>query len=286
MSAFFCFRFAIIGNYRSILRGSGLAGEGGCRIRVRISSQPDRSFHIKELIRLTGLGSASLQRELKRLDEAGLLINQPIGNLRRVHANPESPIFPELVALVRKTLGVVPVLRAAMFPFQDQIGLALVYGSVAKGLDHAGSDIDVLIVSDSVSIAELLPRLLAIEDQLGRKVSPTVYRTGEFARKRGDASSFFGLFVTARPWDVAGSAFEGGIRPPSRHSLTLMSVRAGRRFACKRIASLPAGKPIGASLCATTKKTKTPQAGPSFLWWRIRDSNPGPADYDSVALTG
>jgi hypothetical protein len=21
-------------------------------------------------------------------------------------------------------------------------------------------------------------------------------------------------------------------------------------------------------------------------WWRIRDSNPGPADYDSVALTG
>jgi hypothetical protein len=21
------------------------------------------------------------------------------------------------------------------------------------------------------------------------------------------------------------------------------------------------------------------------IWWRIRDSNPGPADYDSVALT-
>lgn len=23
-----------------------------------------------------------------------------------------------------------------------------------------------------------------------------------------------------------------------------------------------------------------------FVWWRFRDSNPGPADYDSVALTG
>jgi len=22
------------------------------------------------------------------------------------------------------------------------------------------------------------------------------------------------------------------------------------------------------------------------IWWRFRDSNPGPADYDSVALTG
>ena len=23
-----------------------------------------------------------------------------------------------------------------------------------------------------------------------------------------------------------------------------------------------------------------------LIWWRFRDSNPGPADYDSVALTG
>ncbi len=23
-----------------------------------------------------------------------------------------------------------------------------------------------------------------------------------------------------------------------------------------------------------------------MFWWRFRDSNPGPADYDSVALTG
>ncbi len=77
-----------------------------------------------------------------------------------------------------------------MRPFESRIALALVYGSVAKGLDHAGSDIDLLVVSDSVSTAELLPELLAIEDQLGRKVSPTVYRTEEFARKRAENTSF------------------------------------------------------------------------------------------------
>lgn len=73
-----------------------------------------------------------------------------------------------------------------MRPFESRIALALVYGSVAKGLDHAGSDIDLLVVST----AELLPELLAIEDQLGRKVSPTVYRTEEFARKRAENTSF------------------------------------------------------------------------------------------------
>jgi hypothetical protein len=35
-------------------------------------------------------------------------------------------------------------------------------------------------------------------------------------------------------------------------------------------------------------QTKRPETmlGPWQNWWRFRDSNPGPADYDSVALTG
>lgn len=39
---------------------------------------------------------------------------------------------------------------------------------------------------------------------------------------------------------------------------------------------------------ALAEKQKSPCECMGFLyiWWRIRDSNPGPADYDSVALTG
>lgn len=64
---------------------------------------PDRVFHLNELRRLTGLGSAFLQRELNRLATAGLVDTQAVGNLRRFQANPLSPVFSELVALTRKT---------------------------------------------------------------------------------------------------------------------------------------------------------------------------------------
>lgn len=168
--------------------------------------QPERAFHIKELLRLTGLGSASLQRELKRLSEGGLLVSEPVGNLRRVHANPNSPVFAEMVALVRKTLGVVPLVRDALGPFEGRIELAFIYGSVAKETDHAGSDIDLLVVSDAVSVAELLPSLLLAEAKLGRKVNPTVYQTRDFEKKRSDNASFVGKVLSQPTLDLLGKA--------------------------------------------------------------------------------
>src|SRR3970282_5522 len=81
--------------------------------------QPERSYHLSELRRLTGLGSASLQRELNNLAEAGLVRSERVGNQRRFQANAESPVYGELVSLTRKTLGVQPMLQEALGP---QIG--------------------------------------------------------------------------------------------------------------------------------------------------------------------
>jgi hypothetical protein len=39
-----------------------------------------------------------------------------VGNMRRFQANQHSPVYAELVALIRKTLGTVPVLRDALRP--------------------------------------------------------------------------------------------------------------------------------------------------------------------------
>ena len=96
------------------------------------------------------MGSASLQRELNRLANAGLVDTQSVGNLRRFQANPQSPVYAELVALTRKTLGTVPVLRNALSPMQPGLQSAWVYGSVAKQTDTANSDIDVMLVGDNL----------------------------------------------------------------------------------------------------------------------------------------
>jgi predicted nucleotidyltransferase len=154
-----------------------------------VFGQPERWYHIQELIRLTSLASASLQREIKRLHEAGLVMEERIGNLRRVKANPNSPVFTDLISLVRKTLGAIPAMADALKPMASKLQVALVFGSVAKGTERAGSDVDVLLVSDSVQLADALALLLPLEAQLGRRIDVKLYTPAEFSARRAEAGS-------------------------------------------------------------------------------------------------
>ena len=170
--------------------------------------QPDRAFHLNELRRLTGLGSASLQRELKRLATAGLVDTKAVGNLRRFQANPQSPVFSELVALTRKTLGVVPVLREALTTLQPDLLSAWVYGSVAKQTDTASSDIDVMLVGNHLLLSEVLACLEPAEVQLGRKINPSCYSPQEFEHRRAEPDSFVNRVLSQSILPLIGNAHE------------------------------------------------------------------------------
>jgi predicted nucleotidyltransferase len=175
-----------------------LFSESQSRLFRWLFGQPERSFHLSELRRLTGLGSASLQRELRKLDEAGLVSSERVGNLRLIQANPKSPIFGELVTLTRKTLGIEPMLREALLPLIPRLHAAWVYGSVAKHTDTAMSDIDVMIVGENLALGEVLEQLLPLEAGLGRKINPTCYSSAEFERRRAEPDSFVNR-VLAQP---------------------------------------------------------------------------------------
>ena len=166
-----------------------------------IFGTPVRAFHLNELMRLTGLGSASVQREIGRLFDAGLVTDERIGNVRRVQANPLSPVFAELTSLVLKTLGVVPAIAETLLPLADQIEFAAVYGSIAKRSEHADSDVDVMIVSDTLSFAKVMATLTAVQERLSRVINPTIYTSAEFAARRAQADSFVNR-VFAQPFDV------------------------------------------------------------------------------------
>lgn len=160
------------------------------RVFQWLFGQPERSYHLSELRRLTGLGSASLQRELNRLAVAGLVSCERVGNLRCFQANPQSPVFGELVGLTRKTLGVEPILRAALLPLAPSLKLAFVFGSVAKQTDTAQSDIDVMLVGENLLLSRILDLLIPLEAVLGRKINPTCYTPAEFERRRAETDSF------------------------------------------------------------------------------------------------
>ena len=72
---------------------SALFSESQSRVLQWLFGQSERSYHLSELRRLTLLGSASLQRELNRLVDAGLVQSERVGNLCRFQANPLSPVL-------------------------------------------------------------------------------------------------------------------------------------------------------------------------------------------------
>ena len=177
---------------------TALFSDSQSRVFRWLFGQPEREFHMSELRRLTGLGSASLQRELNRLAEVGLVRSERVGNLRRFQANPQSPVFGELVGLTRKTLGAEPMLREALLPLSRNLTAAWVYGSVAKQTDTAQSDIDVMLVGKNLRLTKVLEVLVPLEAQLGRKINPTVYTPAEFAKRRAEPDSFVNR-VLAQP---------------------------------------------------------------------------------------
>jgi len=152
--------------------------------------QPQRSYHLNELLRLTQLSSASLQQELKRLCESGLVDSSRLGNLRLFKANASSPLFTELVSLTRKTADIDRLLENALEPLKPKLTRAFIYGSVAKQTDTSASDIDVMLVGKSLTLANVFNSLQALEDSLGRKINPTCLTPHEFELRCQDPDSF------------------------------------------------------------------------------------------------
>lgn len=160
------------------------------RVLGLLFGQPQQSFFANEIIARLGAGTGAVQRELKKLAGSGLVTVSRVGNQKHYQANPASPIFAELCALVRKTVGLAEPLRQALEPQRQAIKLALVYGSVAKGQETAVSDVDLLLVSDTLTL-EAVYRLLADAEQaLTRKINPTLYNLEEYRRRLGKGSPF------------------------------------------------------------------------------------------------
>jgi len=168
------------------------------RVLAFLFGQPERSFFATELIGLAGGGSGAVQRELARLAQSGLVAVTRMGTQKHYQANPKSPIFAELCAIAQKTVGLAEPLREALAPLAKRITAAFVFGSVAKRSDTATSDIDVLVISDSVDYADVFAALQSAEARLARTINPTVYSPANWRKKRKSGNAFV-VKVAAQP---------------------------------------------------------------------------------------
>jgi predicted nucleotidyltransferase len=168
------------------------------RVLALLFGQPARSFYANELIGLAGMGSGAVQRELTTLAGSGLVTVRSVGNQKHYQANAEAPIFDELRGIVQKTFGLAEPLRQALDPLASKLAAAFVYGSVAKNIDTAASDIDLMVISDELAYPDLFAALEAVGAAIGRTVNPTILTRKELT-KRVKAKESFTTRVLAQP---------------------------------------------------------------------------------------
>jgi len=168
----------------SLLFGSYRRG-----VLARLLLHPETSLHVRELGRALGKPAGTLARELNTLAAAGVIERRRVGNQLHYRANPDCPIYEELRGILKKTVAVADVLREALAPLASRIRAAFVYGSIARGDERAGSDIDLMIVGE-VDFADVVEALADAQAILRREVNPNLYPALEFSRKRAAGDPF------------------------------------------------------------------------------------------------
>lgn len=180
------------------------------RVLSLLFGQPDREFFVSEIIALADCGRGAVQRELAKLAGSGLALVSQVGNRKYYRANRESPLFHEICGFVRKTVGMEESIRDALASLADRLKLVLIFGSVAARSDTTESDIDLLLVSDELTLEAVYGALTPAEEQLGRRVAPILYTSDEFRHRRSKTAGFVTRVLEGPHFILMGSLDDAG----------------------------------------------------------------------------
>ena len=76
------------------------------RVLGLLYGAPGKSFYTNEIVRIAAVGRGAVTRELAKLAEAGVLTVTPSANQKHYQANPDCPVYAELVKIARKLFDV------------------------------------------------------------------------------------------------------------------------------------------------------------------------------------
>lgn len=146
---------------------------------------PEKEFTESELQRIAGIPQASVHRNVKSLLENGLLDRKRIGKANLYSLNKEHILYPLLSSDFeeeRNTLVELKKVIAGAVKNLSEVELAVLFGSIAKGIERADSDVDVFIVckGDKSQLEEKLRDLISvIRNKFGNPFSLMIKRCEE-----------------------------------------------------------------------------------------------------------
>ena len=162
---------------------------------------------------MTGTVAGTINRELRTLAEAELLVRETQGNQLHYRANADCVIFEELAGILKKTAGIADVLAEALLPLSKNIQAAFVYGSIANGRSTSGSDIDLCIIGD-VEYLETVRALPDAQRVLQREINPKIYSVDEWLSLKKQPTAFMAELLNTNEIRVIGN--KDDVRKPGR----------------------------------------------------------------------
>jgi predicted nucleotidyltransferase len=170
---------------------------------------PDRAYYLREIAGWAGFGMGQIQRELQRFADSGIIQRFEQGRHVYFQANKNCPIYEELRSFVTKTMGATEMIRESLQSLLDNIVIAFIYGSVARGKEANESDLDLLVVGD-VSFGDVVEALSETQNRLRREINPTVYPADELLRKLAEQHHFLTSVINGKKIYVVGNDHELG----------------------------------------------------------------------------
>jgi predicted nucleotidyltransferase/DNA-binding HxlR family transcriptional regulator len=162
-------------------------------------------LHVREIERRSGLNDSTLRQELRKLVRLDLVHSRKDSNRVYYRAKTENPLYPEIRNLVLKTSGLADVLKHALR--DKRIRVAFVFGSIARGEEKSGSDVDLMVIGQ-LGLRDLSGLLSGIEEKIGREVNPHVLHEDAFRKRIRTKEHFVSSVMESPKIFVIGSQDE------------------------------------------------------------------------------
>lgn len=159
------------------------------RLLLFFAVHPDDALHIRELYRRTGLGMASLQKELDRFGRLGIILKHKDGRKVVYRLDSASERWRAIRALVRSLAHPSEVLREA-FSGVPGVEAAFVFGSQARGDARPDSDVDLFLVADDEATRAVQDPISEAESLIGRDVDVITYSSAGMRERMGTGNAF------------------------------------------------------------------------------------------------
>lgn len=141
-----------------------------------------------------GESTNSIRLELNRLEEAGMLASNHIGNRKFFKANTKHPLFKEIHNILLKHIGIDRIIEDVVERLGDVEKVFLV-GDFAKGINSRIID---LVFIGNIDKQYLLNLIEKAETLVNRKIKYLIYNHSEFELATSDQKGQPSLLVWSR----------------------------------------------------------------------------------------